>query len=81
MSGNSAIRGSRAKTQLNKRHRHWPGFAEIWLGPSLVNGTKLSRLAGEAVKDFIILTDFSRCQRYVIGRVSRRLKQPHKDFP
>ena len=30
----------------------------------------------EAVKDFIILTDFSRCQGRTIGRVSRRPKQP-----
>src|SRR4029453_4501268 len=28
------------------------------------------------VKDFIILTDFSRCQADMIGRVSRRPKQP-----
>ncbi|HMI11858.1 MAG TPA: hypothetical protein VK567_09735, partial [Bradyrhizobium sp.] len=39
----------------------------------------------EAVKDFIILTDFSRCQGQMIGRVSRRSKQPpslrDKDFP
>jgi hypothetical protein len=101
------------------------GFAEIWLGQSLVNGaraadlTPLQRLqharttglqidkrpwelvflgvprfrsscrrvlqmdrelrkrGTPPVKDFIILTDFSRCQGYVIGRVSRRSKQPH----
>jgi hypothetical protein len=35
----------------------------------------------EGVKDFIILTDFSRCQGGMIGRVSRRHKQPDKDFP
>jgi hypothetical protein len=41
----------------------------------------------EAVKDFIILTGFSRCQGGMIGRVSRRPKQatPYgfedKDFP
>jgi hypothetical protein len=45
----------------------------------------------EAVKDFIILTGFSRCQGGMIGRVSRRPKQPalkpnspdfeDKDFP
>src|SRR5438445_12612405 len=31
----------------------------------------------EAVKDFIILTGFSRCQGGMIGRVSRRPKQLH----
>jgi hypothetical protein len=51
-----------------------PVFAEIWPGPGLVNGS-------EAVKEFIILTDFSRCQGRPIGRVSRRPKQPHKEFP
>jgi hypothetical protein len=39
---------------------------------------------GPSVKEFIILTDFSRCQGRMIGRVSRRLCRPHlqdKDFP
>jgi hypothetical protein len=45
----------------------------------------------EAVRDFIILTGFTRCQGGVIGRVSRRPEQPDpslkdlgfedKDFP
>jgi hypothetical protein len=31
----------------------------------------------EAVKEFIILTGFSRCQGGTIGRVSRRPEQPY----
>src|SRR6202166_4969513 len=34
----------------------------------------------EAVKEFIILTDFSRCQGLAIGRVSRRPKQAQQGF-
>jgi hypothetical protein len=55
----------------------------------------MARLKGcqrrEAVKEFIILTGFSRCQGGMIGRVSRRPKQAppssedmgfeDKDFP
>jgi hypothetical protein len=51
----------------------------------------MGRLKGcqrrEAVRKFIILTGFSRCQGGMIGRVSRRSKQAtlhgfeDKDFP
>jgi hypothetical protein len=38
-----------------------------------------------AIREFMILPDFSRCQGQLIGRVSARKKQPHpelmKDFP
>jgi hypothetical protein len=44
----------------------------------------MARLKGcqrrEAVKEFIILTGFSRCQGGMIGRVSRRPKQPTPTF-
>jgi hypothetical protein len=74
MSGNSAIQGSLAKNASKIRAiattpvRHRYGW-----------GTALS--TREAVRDFIILTGFSRCQGPMIGRVSRRHKQPYKDFP
>jgi hypothetical protein len=48
----------------------------------------MARLVGcqrrEHVKDFMILTEFSRCQDGVIGRLSRQLEQlffGDKDFP
>jgi hypothetical protein len=41
------------------------------------NGSQTSETGHSPVKDFIILTDFSRCQGHMIGRVSRRSKQPH----
>src|SRR5450755_4982571 len=49
------------------------------------NGSRTSETGHSPVKDFIILTDFSRCQGHMIGRVSRRSKTApslrDKDFP
>jgi hypothetical protein len=65
------------------KRRLFPNFA-----PELAAMDQTGRLP---VKDFIILTDFSRCQGRMIGRVSRRPEQPfcpkpphgfeYKDFP
>jgi hypothetical protein len=53
--------------------------AEIWPGCILVNGVKALPRAcrpREALKEFMILPDFSRCQGPTIGRVSGRLLYP-----
>ena len=69
MNGNSAIRGSMAKTAAKYALSPSPRLGRDMAGPEPCQRR-------EAVKDFIILTDFSRCQRHMIGRVSRRFKQP-----
>jgi hypothetical protein len=76
VSGDLAIQGSTAKNA-----------AKYALTPSTRFGRDMAAPEAcqrrEAVKDFIILTGFSRCQGGMIGRVSRRPKQPifDKDFP
>jgi hypothetical protein len=69
MSGNSAIQGSTAKTQGKYAPSLLTRFGRDMAGPQPCQRR-------EPVKDFIILTDFSRCQGGMIGRVSRRLEQP-----
>src|SRR5579871_4044017 len=43
------------------------------------NGPGRSLFLSAPFADFMILTDFSRCQGCPIGRVSRRLKRPSYD--
>jgi hypothetical protein len=77
MSGNSAIQGSMAKNAAKYALSPLTRFRRDMAGPEACQRR-------EAVKDFIILTDFSRCQGPMIGRVSRRPEQPifqDKDFP
>ena len=54
----------------------WPLVAEIPTGVRC-NGPGIRKACRLPFEDFIILTDFSRCQGHLIGRVSRRSKQPH----
>src|SRR5450631_4042533 len=49
----------------------WPRVAEIPIGVRC-NGTGIRKACRQPFKDFIILTDFSRCQGHLIGQVSRR---------
>jgi hypothetical protein len=69
VSGDLAIQGSTAKNA-----------AKNALSPSTRLGRDMAApepcQRREAVKDFIILTGFSRCQGRMIGRVSRRPEQP-----
>jgi hypothetical protein len=65
VSGDLAIQGSTTKNALSPSTR----FGRDMAAPEPCQRR-------EAVKDFIILTGFSRCQGRMIGRVSRRPKQP-----
>src|ERR1700686_1126909 len=68
--------------QIDKRPRELIFLGAARLFPKFVsegaaNSSRTSEMGHSPVKDFIILTDFSRCQGHMIGRVSRRSKQPH----
>jgi hypothetical protein len=70
MSGDLAIQGSTAKNASKIR--------ALAITPVLQRyGWATALSTRQPVKDFIILTDFSRCQGHMIGRVSRRPEQPH----
>jgi hypothetical protein len=69
VSGDLAIQGSMAKNAAKYAFTPLTRFGRDMAGPKACQRR-------EAVKDFIILTGFSRCQGPMIGRVSRRPKQP-----
>jgi hypothetical protein len=69
VSGDLAIQGSIAKNAAKNAFTPSTRFGRDMAGPEPCQRR-------EAVKDFIILTGFSRCQGPMIGRVSRRPKQP-----
>src|ERR1700687_5403013 len=54
-----------------------PRLFSKFVSEGAANGSRTSETGRSPVKEFIILTDFSRCQGHMIGRVSRRSKQPH----
>src|SRR5450631_2602875 len=62
-----------------------PRLFPKFVSEGAANRSRTSGTGRSRVKDSIILTDFSRCQGHMIGRVSRRSKQPpslrDKDFP
>jgi hypothetical protein len=69
-SGNSRFNGQKRK----QNHA-------IATGPSWRDMARSKRCQRrEPVKDFIILTGFSRCQGGMIGRVSRRQNSPRQAF-
>jgi hypothetical protein len=70
VSGDSAIQGSAAKNAGK--------IPAIAIDPVRERyGWARGLSTRQGVKDFIILTGFSRCQGGMIGRVSRRPTQPH----
>jgi hypothetical protein len=61
------------------------GFDPAFQGPTVLEAQdrRTSDKGGPDVGEFIILTEFSRCQGGMIGRVSRRPEHSHlqdKDF-
>jgi hypothetical protein len=76
MSGNSAIQGSNAK-RLNRQKRSQIQALDIDLAFCRDMAGSEACQRREPLKDFIILTDFSRCQGPAIERVSRRPKELH----